>query len=77
MPKARRNNGRASSTAGKAKGENCHRSTLKNIYSKDTRMWKKNPALWLRACEMVSKMKGNNPTAEIIAARQGDILGEN
>lgn len=75
MPKAKKGHGRGSSTPGKAKGENCHRSPLKNLYAKDTRLYKKNPVLFLRACEVVSGMKGNNPTAEVIAKRNGEVLG--
>jgi len=63
-------NTKASSTPGKSKGSNCQKSQLKTMYCKDTKLHKKNPTLWLRACEEVSKEKGNLPTQEVIQSRQ-------
>ena len=71
MPKSKKNNGRGSSTAGKAKGANCQKSVLKTWYSKDTKAYRKNPTDWLSACIEVSNMKGNLPTQEVIAHREG------
>jgi hypothetical protein len=62
---------RGSSTPGKSKGQNCQRSQLKNLFAYDTKLHKTNPKLHLRACEEVSKQKGNYPTQEVIAMRQG------
>jgi hypothetical protein len=75
MPKSRKE--RPSSTAGKAKGDNCHRSQMKNLWAKDSKFYRKNPREFLKAAILISGMKGNHPTAEVIAMRNGDMLGEN
>ena len=68
---SRKNKG-GSSTPGRSKGANCHRSVLKNLYCKDTRLHKTNPKLFLAACIEVSSMKGNLPTTEVIESRKGN-----
>lgn len=75
MPQSKKE--RPSSTAGKNKGENCHRSQIKNLWANDTKFYRKNPKEFLKAAIVVSGMKGNNPTAEVIAMRRGEMLGEN
>lgn len=63
MPKSRKL--RPSSTPGKSKGENCQRSQLKNLYSKDSRLHRTNPKLWRAAVmevQNVQKLKGNGHT---------------
>lgn len=62
----RKNKGKeSSSTAGKSKGENCHRSVAKNFVTKNTKGWKSDPALWLQGCVEISGMKGNLPVQEV------------
>jgi hypothetical protein len=56
MPQSRKL--RPSSTAGRTKGANCHRSQLKNLYAKDSRMYKKDPDLYIKACELANSQKG-------------------
>lgn len=75
MPRANKKAGKGSSTPGRSKGSNCHRSPLKNLYSKDTRVYKRDPKQFLAACEEVSNMKGNHPTQEVLAAKRGELLG--
>ena len=74
MPRSKKNSGRGSSTPGKQKGQNCQRSVLKTLFAKDPKAYKKNPNEWLSACLEVSKMKGNNPTYEVIQAKAAGIL---
>lgn len=57
MPKSPKT--RPSSTPGRTKGINCHRSQQKNLYSKDTRWYKKDPENYRVACKVVDDMKGN------------------
>lgn len=51
MPKSRKQ--RPSSTAGKVKSDNCHRSQLKNLHSKDPRLYRTNPALYAAAARVI------------------------
>jgi hypothetical protein len=46
----------SSSTPGKAKGANCHRSQLKNQYCKDTRLYRTNPTLYEKACKEIDRL---------------------
>ena len=61
MPKANKKRGKGSSTSGKIKGKNCQRSQLKNLYSKDARIYKRDPATYEKACMEIASMKGNQP----------------
>ena len=51
MPKSRKQ--RPSSTAGRTKSENCQKSQLKNLHSKDTRLYRTNPKLYAAAARVV------------------------
>lgn len=67
MPKSRKE--RPSSTPGRSKGTNCQRSQLKNLYAKDPRAHRTRPTEFLRACQIISQMKGNHPTTEVFVDR--------
>ena len=71
MPKAKKKGKESSSTPGRQKGPNCQKSVLKTWYCKDTKAHKKNRTDWLNACKEVSNMKGNLPTQEVIAHKEG------
>ncbi len=75
MPQSKKE--RPSSTPGRSKGANCHRSQIKNLWAKDNKFYKKNPKEFLKAALIISEMKGNHPTQEIFAMRRGEMLGEN
>lgn len=47
---------KGSSTPGKQKGANCHKSVLKNLYSKDTRAYRTKPNEWLAAVQEVQNV---------------------
>ena len=49
----------SSSTAGKMKDQNCQRSQMKNLYCKDSRLYRTNPTLYAKAVAEVDSMKGN------------------
>lgn len=68
MPKSRKT--RPSSTPGKVKGENCHRSQTKNQYSKDPRWYRKDIANYMVACELVNSQKGNLKSGWIEEAKK-------
>lgn len=59
MPKSRRE--RPSSTSGRLKGQNCHKTELKNLHSKHTKLHRQNPKMWNKCCDAVDKEKGNRP----------------
>jgi hypothetical protein len=59
MPKSDKS--RPSSTSGKLKGANCHKSPLKNLHALDTRAYRTNPMLYAAAALEVyniNKSKG-------------------
>jgi hypothetical protein len=45
-----------SSTPGRSKGSNCHRSVLKNQYCFDNKWYKKHPDNYAEACAVVDKL---------------------
>jgi len=57
MPKSKKL--RPSSTAGRTKGSNCQRSQGKNLYCKDTILYRKNPDLYAKCCIEIDNQKGN------------------
>jgi len=61
MPKSRSRN--SSSTPGKVKQSNCHKSVLKNQYVHDTKWYRKNPIEYAKACEHINEFKGNSKSA--------------
>ena len=60
MPKSKKG-AKGSSTPGRQKGDNCHRSVLKNLYCRDPRLYRTNPELYEKACIEVGTHKGNIP----------------
>jgi hypothetical protein len=50
---------KGSSTPGRQKGSNCQKSQLKNLHSKDSRLYRTNPFLYAKAAQAVNKEKGN------------------
>jgi hypothetical protein len=60
---------KSSSTAGKLKGSNCHKSIAKTFVARDTKGMKKDWSLWIQGCMEISKQKGNLPTQEVIELR--------
>lgn len=61
MPRSKKQ--RPSSTLGRSKGDNCHKSDMKNRYAKDTRWYRTDPVGYAAACEKINQYKGNNPHA--------------
>lgn len=60
---------KSSSTAGKLKGSNCHKTVAKTFVARNTKGYKVDWALWMQGCREISKEKGNLPTQEVIAER--------
>lgn len=62
MPKSKKI--RPSSTPGILKGENCHRSQIKNRYAKDSRWHKTDPEGYAEACVLVNSLNWNRQTVK-------------
>lgn len=60
MPKAKKRSSRSSSTPGKSKGSNCHRTQMKTRMSLDSRWYKTDPVGYAKACKILDGMKGNS-----------------
>lgn len=58
MPKSRKQ--RPSSTPGKQKQSNCHKSQLKNQYVTDPKWYKKDVVGYAKACQHINNQKGNS-----------------
>lgn len=68
MPKSDKS--RPSSTPGRTKGSNCHRSQLKNQHALDTRFYRKDIANYVKACELINAQKGNQKSGWIEEYKQ-------
>lgn len=58
MPKSKKS-AKGSSTAGKTKGSNCHRSQSKTRMSLDARWYRTDPIGYAKACKEIDDLKGN------------------
>lgn len=68
MPKSRKT--RPSSTPGKTKDKNCQKSEAKNKYCLDTRFYKNDPMNYMKVCEQINGMKGNQKSGWIEEAKK-------
>ncbi len=53
---AKKERTKSSSTPGRSKGANCHKSQIKTQYCKDSRMYKKDPDNYAKICAIVDKL---------------------
>jgi len=63
MPKSRKL--RPSSTPGRTKGSNCHKTVAKNFVTLDTKGYKKDWALWLQGCKEISDISAKRGGAAV------------